>query len=303
MIPLYRPSIIMAAFLFGGAQVCADDLKFNDYRSAMSAGVGIYRSGNLAASQSPLESAVELAKTDRERVEAYSLLIKVFAEADSYDKMFDAAEYVVEHAPYPAKASLTVRSLISNCHRKNQLEAFTKRYESLLANDPDHRTALTMLAAYYQNAVRDFGKRAEYLKRLIDLDQSQNKEPDAELMADYAFAMKLAGNYQQAAEFYESTAPLNEELQSSCYMEAADAWDKAGRKAKSLADAHKAHDIGPDKRAKRSLYRWHRTLGEIFLSHQAKDEALHHFQAALESAPIEAYKKQVAELIEKTKSL
>ncbi len=294
---------VMIALLLAASTAGAQELKFSDYRSAMAAGVGLYNSGNLAASQQPLEAAVELAGTERQKNDAYSPLIKVYSETGDFDKMFEAAEYIVANATYPAKASLTVRSLIANCHRKNQLDTMQKRYVELLDKNAKDRVALTIMAAFHQNVNRDYGKRAEYLRRLIDLDKEENKEPNAELLADLAFAYKLSREYKRSAELYEQTAPISKQLESSCYMEAAEAWDKADNKAKSLAAAEMAHKIGPDKRANHSLYRWHRTLGEIFLAHKMKKEALHHLQAALDDGPIETYKKQLAELIESAEAL
>lgn len=283
--------------------VSAQELKFSDYRAAMATGAGLYNSGNLEASRQPLEAAVELARNTREKNDAYSRLIKVYSETGDYEEMFAAAEFVVEHATYPAKASLTVRSLISSCHRKNQLDAMKKRYDDRLAKNARDRTALTMMAAYYQIANRDYGKRAEYLQRLIDLNRAEDKDPNPELMSDLAFAFKLSRDYRRSGELYERISQLSKDLESSSYMEAAEAWDKAGDKAKTLAAAQKAHEIGPDKRANLGLYRWHRTLGEIFLTYKMKEESLQHLQAALEAAPIDAYKNQLAELIDSAKSL
>lgn len=295
--------VVLMFVLLGTQAFCGEDLKFTDYRSAMAAGAGLYNSGNLAASRQPFEAAVELARNDREKNDAYTPLIKVYAESGAFEKMYEAAEHIVENATYPAKASLTVRSLLSNAHRKKQLDAMKKRYEGRLEEDPRDRTALTMMAAYHQTASRDFGKRAEFLSRLIQLDEEQGREPAPELSADLAFAWKLSGKYVQSAELYEKTATSSEELQSSCFMEAAEAWHKAGNGEQAVAAAVTAHELGPDKRAKYGLYRWHRTLGEIFLDQKKKDEALHHLQAALDETSVATYKTQLEDLIAKAQAL
>ena len=135
------------------------------------------------------------------------------------------------------------------------------------------------------------------------MNQEEQKDPDPKLMSDLAFAFKLSRDYELSGELYERTAQLSKELESSCYMEGAEAWNKQGDKAKTLAAAQKAHEIGPDNRAQLGLYRWHRTLGEIFLAYKMKEETLHHLQAALDAAPIDVYRKQLTELIAAAKSL
>src|SRR5690606_36060452 len=118
-------------------------------------------------------------------------LVKVYAESGEFDKMFETAEQVVALETHKASVKMAVRNLLENCQRKNQLEAFKKRYEEQAAKKQDERLPIHMMSGYHNLVTRDFGTHAEYLEKLVALDTKQSKEADAELMADLAFAYRL----------------------------------------------------------------------------------------------------------------
>jgi tetratricopeptide (TPR) repeat protein len=300
---LHNGGVMWAALVLMAGSAAAQELKFNDYRSAMSAAAGLYNSGNLAASRPAFEAAVEMARNDSEKKRALEPLVKVYAESGEYDRMFETAEQVVALETHKASVSMAVRKLLENCQRKNQLDAFKKRYEDQAAKEPDERLPLHMLSGYHSTVTRDFGKQAEYIEKLVALDTKEKQPADAELMADLAFAYRLAGENEKSATLYEATAELSKDLQSWCHMEAAVAWQQAGNMDKALAAANKAHEAGPDAKAKQSLYRWHRSLGDVFLAGKQKEQAIKQLTAAQETAAIDAYKQQCAEAITKAQAL
>lgn len=299
---LHSGGVVMALVMMAGS-AAAQELKFDDYRSALAAAAGLYSSGNLAASKPAFEAAVEMARNDLEKKRALEPLVKVYAEAGEYDKMFETAEQVVALETHKASVSMAVRNLLGNCQRKNQLEAFKKRYEEQATKKQDERLPVHMMSGYHNLVTRDFGKQAEYIEKLVALDSKEKKPADPELMADLAFAYRLARQNEKAATLYEATAELSKDLQSWCHMEAAVAWQQAGNMDKALAAANKAHEAGPDAKAKQSLYRWHRSLGDVFLAGKQKEQAIKQLTAAEENAPIDAYKKQCAEAITKAQAL
>jgi tetratricopeptide (TPR) repeat protein len=281
----------------------AKDAEFVSFNAAMSAGHAMRQAGKLDESEAALEAALTLASKPRQLCDAHRMLMSVYSETDQPKKMFQSAEYVVENAPYPAYASLTLGSLLAIVHRKGLDVPMKERYEKRLKHDPKDRTALTIMEKFTYQLVHDHAKRGELLQRLIDLDREQGKTPEPEMISNRAFSYKLSREYVKAAELFESTSSLSKQIQTYCLMEAAEAWKQAGEKEKSLDAAQRAHEIGPDKKSRRSLYRWHRTLGEIFLSHLKKSEAIHHFEIALEEANIDAYREQCEELIAQAKAL
>lgn len=276
---------------------------FVSYDAAYSAGYSLRQAGKLDESQAALEAALELTSKTRQKCDAHRMLVSVYAETGHAEKMYESAEYIVENAPYPAFSSLMLSSLLSTVHRKGISAEMKQRYEKQLEQDPKDRTALTIMEKFTNQLTRDYDKRGELIERLIELDREEGKTPDPEMFANRAFAFRLSGEYERAAELYELTSEKSKELQTFCLMKAADAWKRAGDKQKSLAAALRAHEIGPDKRSRRSLYEWHRTLGGIFLTQLKKDEAIHHLERALEETSSEAYQEQCDELLTIAKAL
>lgn len=180
------------------------------------------------------------------------------------DGMFDSTEYIVANAPYPAFSALTVRSMLSIAQRKGLKNKVQERYDSQLADNPNDRTALTIMESFASSFNRD---------------------------------------YLAAAEMYESLAKEDDDFQSYCLMEAASCWQREGSKEKTLQAARAADKIGPDKRARRSLYQWHRTLADLFLLNLQREPAIKHFELALEEANIDAYRQQCRDQLALTKAL
>lgn len=143
--------------------------------------------------------------------------------------------------------------------------------------------------------LHDFPKRAEYLRRLIALDKQESKKPDTELMADLAFTLRLSKKEVESAELYQSIADMDKDMRSSFLAEAAESWERAGKRDKSMVAAVEASNLGPDNRAKNRLYHWHRLLADLFLKYLSKGPALKHYAAALESATIDPYREQCRE--------
>jgi len=295
---------LIACLLFAASSEAKESKrKFVSFDAAMSAGYSAKQSGDLKASRASLEEALGLASTERKKCEVHRILMSVYAETDGQKKMYESLEYIQAHAPYPAFASLTLRSFLSTVQRKGWQVDAQERYEKQLKKNPKDRVALTVMADFSYLLQRDHAKRGDYLQRLIDLDKEEGKSPDAKQLVDRAFAYKLSKEFIKSAELYESTALLNDEFTSSCFMEAAEAYKQANQDAKSLAAAMKAHELGPDKQARRSLYRWHRALGDLFLHHRKKQEAIEHFRVAKEEANIDAYREQCTDLLKLAQAL
>jgi tetratricopeptide (TPR) repeat protein len=189
---LSRIAIGWLLFVFVGSTVAAQEGGFSNYREAMAAGAKLYNSGKLAESRRPLEAAAKLAESESDKCRIHQTLLVVYAEGGDFDPMYGAAEFVIEHAPYPAMASLTCRSLLGMVHKKGQADAALKRYEDRLKKNPKDRTALYVLSNYHGGLNRDFAKQAEYLQRRVALDKVEGKELDVDTAGKLAFAYRLA---------------------------------------------------------------------------------------------------------------
>src|SRR5205814_2200726 len=97
------------------------------------------------------------------------------------------------------------------------------------------------------------------------------------------------GKLKEAAELFETIAPLDAKLEAWHYKEAATTWLKAKEKNKALAAAKKsAKATIPEKRTEQLVHFWHRALGAVFLE---TGEAISHFEQAIASTKIEGYIK------------
>ncbi|MEO9594869.1 tetratricopeptide repeat protein [Rhodopirellula bahusiensis] len=280
----------------------ADD-EYSNFRQAYSAAFRSREASDFEKSKSALNAAIELATRDREKADAHRTLISVHAELGDQDKMFESLEYTVENAPYPAFASLSIGSVNAIARRKGWANEMKARYEKQLEEDPKDRTALVIMEAYTYNVARDHAKRGEYIDRLLKLNEEEGKPFDVEWKINRAFCDRLTRNFEAAAKRYEAVSEENDEAKAFCLMEAAYCWEQAGEKAKAVKAALAADAIGPGKRAKRSLYQWHRTLANLFLAHLKKAEAIKHYEAALEEANIDAYRDQCREKLQIAKAL
>jgi hypothetical protein len=118
------------------------------YRDATSAGYEFKNAGDLAASRDAYEAAITFESTDPQKCEVFRALVSIYPELDQWEQMFEATEHVIENAPYPAFASLTVRSMISMVYRKKQQDKLFERYEAKLEAEPKDRTSLVILDPY-----------------------------------------------------------------------------------------------------------------------------------------------------------
>lgn len=300
---LSRIAIGWLLFVFVGSTVAAQEGGFSNYREAMAAGAKLYNSGKLAESRRPLEAAAKLAESASDKCRIHQTLLVVYAEGGDFDPMYESAEFVIEHAPYPAMASLTCRSLLGMIHKKGQADAALKRYEDRLKKNPQDRTALYVLSNYHGGLNRDFAKQAEYLQRRVALDKAEGQELDVDTAGKLAFAYRLAKKYVESAELFEELSPLNKDETAWNHKEAASSWLKAGQAGKALAAAKRADSMGPDARAQKSLDRWHSELGEVFLATGEGTLAVKHYEQAIEKASVDYYKKKYAEELEKAKKL
>lgn len=281
----------------------AETRNYFSFRDASSAGNELKNAGKLKASRDAYEAALTFESTDREKCEVYRSLVSIYPELNDWDAMYEATEYIVENAPYPAFSSLTVRAMISIVYRKKMQKEMFKRYEAKLEANPNDRTALTILERAVQQLMHDMPRRAEYLRRLIELDKQQGKTPSSEMRAQLAFTLRLSHKEAESAEMYQSISDSDKDYRSYCLAQAAESWQRAGQPEKAIAAAVKASNLGPDVHTSRSLYEWHRLLGDLFLKHLAKAPALKHYTAALENASIDPYRDQCREKLKLVEAL
>lgn len=280
-----------------------EERKYASFREAQTAGYELKNAGKLEASRKAYEAALAFDSTTREKCEVYRELISIYPELGEWESMYMATEYIVENAPYPAFSSLSVRSMNSQVYRKKKQDELFSRYEAKLESNPKDRTTLIILESAVGQLIHDMPRQADYLRRLIELDVEEGKAPDPDMQTELAFALNLSDKEVESAELYESIAKSHADFRSYCLAQAAESWQRAGESEKSLAAATEASTLGPDVRANRSLYNWHRLLGDLFIKHLVKDLAKKHYTAALEYANIDAYRDQCREQLRLVEAL
>jgi hypothetical protein len=273
----------------------AESRKYASFREATKAGYELKNAGKLPASRNAYEAALTFEATEREKCEVYRELMVIYPELGEWDSMYKATEHIVEHAPYPAFSSLSIRTMISLVYRKKMQDELFQRYEAKLEANPKDRTSLMILEMAVQQLMFDLPRRAGYLRRLIELDIAEGKTPDPEMQTQLAFLLRLSHKEAESAEMYQSISDSVKDYHSYCLAQAAESWQRAGEPEKAIAAANQASNLGPDVRASRSLYEWNRLLGDLFLKHLAKEPAKKHYTAALEHANIDAYRDQCRE--------
>lgn len=284
-------------------QTPAETRNYTSFRDASSAGYELKNEGKLEASRDAYEASLKFESTERQKCEVYRSLVSIYPELDQWDAMFEATEHIVENAPYPAFSSLTVRALNSIVYRKKQQDLLFARYEAKLEKNPKDRTSLVVLESAVQQLKYDMPRRAEYLQRLIDLDIEEKKPADPEMRVQLAFALRLSHKAAESAKLYEAIAKSDKDYRAFCLAEAAESWQRADQPKKAIAAANKASKLGPGVRASRSLYQWHRLLGDLFLKHLEKASAKKHYTAALENATIDPYRDQCREQLKLVNAL
>lgn len=285
---------LATALMIGGCwtAVAQGESKYQSAQEAYAVGVAFLSQNNYAASQEPLEAALALAADDAYRCQIYEALLPAYRQLPEPEKFITAADFVIRHGEQAAGRSLMRRSLLAFVYQRGQTDALIERYNQILADDAEDRTALYVLAEVYGQIKNDPAKAAGFTERLAKLDKAAGEPIDVRQQADLATQYVRSKKFEDGAKLFEKIAPLDDKLAAWHWKEAATAWLKAGDKKKALKAAHKAHECGPDKRSDLLTHFWHRHVGDVFLATGEAKLAIPHFKSAIESTNIEGYIKE-----------
>lgn len=265
--------------------------RYKDYQDAYTQGANHVRAGRLADAREPLEAAAELAKTDREKIEARRALLVPYRELQEIAPMQSAAEYIFAHSEQPAEQSLTRGSLLSFINKRGKLTDAIAGYEERLKKTPDDRAALYVLTEAYGRYQSKPTEAAEAGEKLIAVEAKLKVKPYVISHAEIARQMVLAKRYKDGAELFEKLAPLDATMEAWNLKEAAVAWQKGDDKAKALAAAKKSA-AGVEKRSESLAYFWRRALGDTFLALGEPATAVTQYEEALKKTKAATYIKE-----------
>lgn len=263
-----------------GSPAQGDD-KYPSANAAVADAVKFMEKRDYKSAQAPLEAALELAPDDAYRLRIYNNLMACYRLLPETDKMVEACEFTINKTKENSERSLTARSLTSFMFQRGKLDETRKTYEDRLAKDADSLVALAMLAAIHQVNFNDRNHAAVYRARLdkVERKRSGSLAEDEEQLAE-TDAGQATGHWKQAAVY----------------------WNRAGEPAKALQAAKQAEATGPEKRGELLLHYWHAQLGDVYLSANSPQDAIRHFEKAIETTKIAGYKKDCEKKLAEAKA-
>lgn len=273
---------VVSLFLVGAVTPSAGGAEYDSYEKAIAAAAPLMRSRDYSAAREPLEAALKLARTDREKSQAYQGLRAVYRTIPESDKMIEVYEYLVAAADTTAGRSVTASDYAGFLFQRGLYDSAIERYEERLKKDENDIAALSLLPEIYKRHKPNQKPRGEELaKRLQTLNVS------------------LA---TKKAERLEKEAVKDPKTAATTYKEAAQAWIEAGEKDKARGAAvHSAQSL-PEARSQILTLQWREALGDIFMVVDDPAAAVREFEKAVEVAPAGILQKNVSGKLEKARA-
>lgn len=265
--------------------------KYADYQDAYNQGVNHLRAGRLAQAREPLEAAVGLASSTKEKIDIHRALLVPYRELQEIEPLQKVGEYILTYSDQAAEQSLTRSSMLAFFNKRGKMADAIKGYEYRLKKSPNDRVVLFVLTEAYGRYQNKPELSADTGEKLIALEEKQKIKPYVISHAEIARQMVLAKRYKSGAELFEKLAQLDKTTEAWNYKEASLAWLKAEDKAKSLVAAKKSSTATPEKRSDQLAYYWQQALGETFMRLGEPKEAVGHFEKALTLTNIDGYLK------------
>lgn len=263
--------------------------KYQSADEAWRVGVAFYNSRNYAASREPFEAALKMAPDDAFRLKVYEALLESYRLLPDEDKYVEASHQIIENSNQAAKQSIVRRSLLSFMYQRGKIDELADRYEKILKNDANNRTALFILSELYSRVQENPQRAIELTQRLSKLNNIEGQPLDVNASANMARQYVQAKQYEKAAKLYEKIAPLDEKLAAWHWKEAATAWLQAGNKTQALDAARKSNESQPEQRSDVLAHFWHKGLADVFLSAGEPKLAIPHYEKAIEKTNIQGY--------------
>jgi predicted negative regulator of RcsB-dependent stress response len=246
---------------------------FRSSREAFAAGAKLFGMRQFAASQPPLEMALQLGPDPKLALDLHEMLFSVYRETAQAEKAVAAAEFVIRNHPRKAGRSISTSRLAGYLQAQGNVDDQVARYEAMLKKTPDDLAALGVLEQIYARGLRKQPDRQATLSA---------KRTEIEV----GLAKKLAGELEAEARANPSTA-------AQLLKDAAQVWLEAADTASALAAAKKSLAALPEARSSILTYQWQTGLGDVFAACGDKTLASQAYQAALALQLPEALKKPV----------
>jgi tetratricopeptide (TPR) repeat protein len=271
-----------------------------EFRQALSKGQKLIGDGKLEEARTALEAALELAETDREKIDAHYFLMVPYRELKEIEPLQRSAEFIISKSEALTDHTSVRGVLLTFINNRGKMDGAIEQYEARLKKDADDRIALFLLTDAYGTYKREPKLSAEYGEKLIALETKLKIKPYPNAHAEIARQMVLAERFKDAAEIFEKLVPMDEGTEAWYWKEAAQAWLKGDEKVKALAAAKKSA-LKHEKRTELLTYFWRRGLGDTFLALNEPKLAIPHYEDALKHTKIELYLKETQAKLEDAK--
>lgn len=272
---------LVAFSLMGVFLPVAKAADYGTYAQAMAAAAPHLRARDLSAAREPLEAALKLAMTDREKTQVYQALRAVYRTIPESDKMIEVYEFLVTTADTTAGRSVTASDYAGFLFQRGLYDSAIERYEARLKKDENDVAALSLLPQIYKRHKPQQKPRGEELEKRLQ-----------------ALNVSLA---TKKAEELDKKAATDTKTAAYTYKEAAQAWLEAGEKDKARGAAVHSSQSPPEARSQILTLQWREGLGDIFLAVDDPAAAVREFEKAVAAAPAGILQKNVSEKLEKAR--
>ena len=277
--------------------------KYDTPEEAYRVGVASLSLRQYEKARPPLEQAISMAQDDPTRLRIYPALILVYFHAGETDKVIKALDFILTKSHSEPERVNMRRNLIGYAQQQGKTDEIITLYENRLKTDPNDVPALYVLSDIYSQLRPNPKRSGELVDRLASILKKSGGDLAPYAGASLAEQYVKAGKFKEGAAMFEKVAEGDPSLAAWNYKEAAQAWLKAGDKAKAKAAAKLSDSVPPESRNDLLAHFWNRHMGDIYLQTGEPALAVPHYEQAIAKTTIDGYVKDTKKSLAQAQNL
>jgi tetratricopeptide (TPR) repeat protein len=277
--------------------------RYDTPEEAYRGGVAFLSLRQYEKARAPLEQALKMAADDPTRIKVNRALLSVYFHAGETDKVIEALDVILSKSKSEPERAIVRRALLGYLQTQGKTDEVIRRYEDRIKKDPNDIPALYVLSDIYAQLRPDPRRSGALVERLAEVMKTTGGDLAPYAGTNLAAQYVKAGKFQEGAALYEKVAANDPTLAAWNYKEAAQAWLKAGDKARALAAARSADAGPPENRNKLLEHFWHRALGDVYLQTGEPARAIPHYEQAIAATDIAGYLKDTQKSLAQARAL
>lgn len=297
------PLLALVTGLLVGPSAGEVRAQYNNFSQALNAGAGALNARQYENARAPLEYALKAATDDAGRLQAHAMLTSVYFHAGQTDKVINSLDFILTHSASEPQRAMVRRAMINYVTNQGKAGEVRDLYEDRLKANPEDVAALYVLSDIYSKVLQNPQRAGELVTKLAEVLKKNGGSNDPYVDPNLAGQFVKAGKIKEGAAMYERIAANDPKMAGVYYKDAAQAWLKAGDKAKALAAARNADNSLPESRTGILEYFYHRGLGDIYFATNEPALAAEHFEQAIAKSTVDGYTKDTRKLLEQAKTL